>query len=153
MNNPIVFPDVTSRFGLPNLYPGQAQKEFFINEATYLTDLLLHPAIEAEVSAPPADPETGKIWLVGQFATGEWQGQDGNLAVSENGGWRYISPVQGIRLFDKSTRQFLLMSDHWLRATPPISPSGGTTIDAELRLAFTNLIEALRNAGIFPVNE
>lgn len=152
MSDPVTFADTTMRFGLPNLYPGQAQKEFFINEATYLTDILLHPSVEGELSTPPASPSTGQMWLVGDTATGDWQGEEGKIAIKKEDGWRYLPPVDGLRVFDRTTQQFLLMSGQWHRSTAPASPTTGLTIDTELRLAFTNLIEALRNAGIFPVN-
>ena len=152
MSDPILFDNTTPRFGLPNLYPGQAQKEFFINEAAYLTDLFLHPAVEAELGAPPSNPATGQMWLVGEIASGDWQGNEGKIAIREEDGWRFFEPVDGLRLFDKSSQQFLLMSGQWYRATAPTLPTTGITIDTELRSAFTNLIEALRNAGIFSVS-
>ena len=57
--------DMTPRFALPFILPGQAQKELFHNEALVRIDLALHPAVEgAPAAAPPADPEEGRCWVV-----------------------------------------------------------------------------------------
>lgn len=80
MAEPIIFQSVTPRHGLPNLYSGQSQKEFFVNEAHARIDCLLHPAIELETSTPPTAPQEGQTWLVGAEAENEWEGQEGNLA-------------------------------------------------------------------------
>lgn len=45
-------------------------------------DLLLHPAIEAEASDPPASAAEGEGWLVGPAASGAWSGREGMLTFA-----------------------------------------------------------------------
>ena len=65
MSDPITFASASPRLGLPLLFAGQSQKEFFVNEAHALVDALLHAAVEGEADAPPSAAEEGECWLVG----------------------------------------------------------------------------------------
>ena len=150
MTDPISFPSATPRYSLPRLFSGQAQKEFYVNEAHALTDALLHAACEGETATPPATPVDGECWLVASAATGEWAGEDGKLACRQSGTWLFASPSQGMRLFDSSTGQVLLYRGGWERPATPAEPSGGSTVDAEARTAISGLIAALVEAGVFP---
>lgn len=150
MTDPISFTSATPRFGLPLLFAGQAQKEFYVNEAHSLADALLHAACQGEATAPPIAPTDGETWLVASGATGEWAGQDGKLAAWQAGNWLFVAPSDGMRLFDLPTGQVLLHRGGWVRAAPPATPTGGTVVDAEIRAAFAGLIAALADAGVFP---
>jgi len=150
MTDPVSFDHASPRLGLPLLYTGQAQKEFFVNEALATIDSLLHGAIEAVANTPPATPAEGATWLIGSDPTGAWVGQEGALASRQNGNWLFAKPCDGMRLLDRSTGQDLRYSGGWKRATPPAAASGGTVIDVEARVAIVQLIAALRVAGVFP---
>lgn len=150
MTDPISFTATTPRFALPLLFSGQAQKEFYVNEAHSLTDALLHASCEGEAAAPPATPVEGEAWLVAGGATGEWTGEDGKLALRQSGNWLYAAPSEGMRLFDKSSAQVLLYHGGWQRPSAPAEPSGGAVIDAEARAAIADLVTALIAAGVFP---
>ena len=150
MTDPISFTPATPRYALPLLFAGQAQKEFYVNEAHALTDALLHAACEGEAADPPATPAEGKAWLVGNGATGEWTGEDGKLASRQSGNWLFTTPSEGMQLFDRSTGQMILYRSGWQRPAAPILPSGGTVVDADARTAIADLITALVDAGIFP---
>jgi hypothetical protein len=150
MTDPVSFTTTTPSYALPLLFSGQAAKEFYVNEAHSLTDALLHPACEREAADPPPAPGEGEAWLVAAAATGAWAGHDAKLASYQAGNWLFVSPKDGMRLFDKSSGQLLLFSGGWKRATAPAEPSGGTTIDTEARTALTELIAALAEAGILP---
>ena len=150
MTDPISFTPATPRYALPLLFAGQAQKEFYVNEAHALIDALLHAACEGEAADPPATPTEGEAWLVGNGATGEWTGEDGKLASRQSGNWLFTTPSEGMQLFDRSTGQMILYRSGWQRPAAPILPSGGTVVDAEARTAIADLITALVDAGIFP---
>ena len=129
---------------------GQAQKEFYVNEAHALADALLHAACEDEAAAPPVDPADGEAWLVATGATGEWAGEDGKLAARQAGNWLVVAPKDGMRLFDRATGQVLLYNGGWQRPAAPALPSGGSVIDAEARAAIADLISALVGGGVLP---
>jgi hypothetical protein len=82
MTDPIPFPSATPRFGLPLLFPGQARKEFFVNEAHALTDALLACVVEGEAPAPPSTAGEGTSWLVASSATGDWPGMTAPLLAA-----------------------------------------------------------------------
>jgi hypothetical protein len=164
----LIMSDATPRFGLPFILPGQAQKEFFHNEALTVADALLHPAVEAAVATPPAQPQPGQSWLAAPSAAGAWSGQDGRLATWSIGGWRFSAPVEGMQIWDRSaqlhrTWSGSTWSDGALRGSRVVvgglqivgarqpavpSPSGGTIIDAEARSAIAGLIVTLKSHGL-----
>jgi hypothetical protein len=150
MTDPIGFTSLTPRYALPLLFSGQAQKEFYVNEAHALTDALLHAACEGEAADPPSTPSEGEAWLVAAGAAGEWAGQDGKLASRQSGNWLFVTPADGMRLFDKSSAQMLLFLGAWKRPAAPVEPSGGAVVDTEARAALADLVTALVEAGIFP---
>lgn len=150
MSDPIQFTSTTPNFALPLLFAGQAQKEFFVNEAHGLLDALLHPAVEGESSTPPIAPVEGETWLVAASAQGEWLGRGGYLAAYVGARWLLAPPQSGMLLFRKDLGQHAVYTGSWGSAAEPSIPSGGTTIDAEARTAISDLVAALRTAGILP---
>ncbi len=150
MSDPITFAPATPRYGLPNLFAGQAQKEFYVNEAHALTDALLHCAVEGIASTPPATAADGVNWLVGASPQQEWTGQADKLACRQSGQWLFVAPKAGMRIYHRDTGQDWRFDDGWQIAAAPDLPAGGTVIDTEARDAIADIIAALRVAGIFP---
>lgn len=150
MSDPIQFEGATPRFALPLLFAGQAQKEFFVNEALLRADLLLHPVIEGEVQSPPPGPVAGEAWLVGDAPLGAFAGQAEAIAGWTSAGWRFVAPHDGLRVFDRSEQCFRLYAGGWRAPTGAEAPTGGTTIDLEARAALVALIEVLANAAVIP---
>jgi hypothetical protein len=161
--------DSTPRFALPFILPGQAQKELFHNEALARIDLALHPAVEGPpASEPPAAPAQGECWIVAPGASGDWSGRDSMLAMWSEGGWRFVAPLPGTSAWNKAASLPLQWDGYQWRegqlacsgllvnglqviggrqAGVP-SPSGGTIIDAEARLAINALTAALMSHGL-----
>lgn len=145
----------TPRLGLWTLIPGQAQKEASVNEALHLLDAIVGGAVEESARAtPPATPTVGTSYIVGDQATGEWTGRDGALAAFTPGGWRYVSPTDGLTVLVKATGSTLrYRGGAWetvLGAPRPSIPDviGGTTADAESRTAIAAILSALRAHGL-----
>jgi hypothetical protein len=159
---------MTARFALPLIAPGQAQKEVYHNEALAVIDAALHACVEdAPAAEPPAEPDEGQSWLVGEDATGDWAGRDDSLTTWTAAGWRFVLPKPGMTAWNKATGSWLHWSGTtWLTGWPAAAlvidgeqvvgarqpdianPSGGTTIDAEARVAIDLLIVTLRTHGL-----
>lgn len=161
--------DIAPRFGLPFLHAGQAQKEVYHNEALALIDVLVHAqALSALLDEPPSAPVLGQCWIVGSSPVGAWNGWPKALACWTLGGWRFIPPRDGMRVYvEDEGLDYLYDENAWKRsAVRPAgfflsdvqvvgarqaaipAPSGGGTIDAQARTAILAILNALQNHGL-----
>lgn len=148
MSSPIVFTSRTPKFGLPFLFSGQAQKELYLNEALSLIDVLLHPVIEGTATIPPSQPNEGECWIIDSGSADLWIGQDGNIASYQAGSWLFVRPMEGMKVFDKSSSTSRMFSNGW-NISPTISePSGGAIVDIEARAVIVALIQYLADLGL-----
>ena len=152
MSDPLVFPSVTPRFGLPYLFAAQAQKEITVNELAARLDSLVSCTIEASQAAPPTSPLDGQTWLVANGASGAWAGQAGKLAARIGGGWTFLSPPPGMVVHDQARGAVRRFAGSWQAPARPAAPSGGTTIDAEARTAISAILGVLDSLGLIPPN-
>lgn len=148
MSDPIAFTSKTSRFGLPFLFSGQAQKEFYINEAFALVDALLQPVVEGLANSPPAEPLDGSCWLVDTDPTDAWAGHPRELACYQEGSWLFARATEGMRVFNRSADVYMRFHDGWSGPQTIALPSGGANVDAEAREAISSLIHALSAGGM-----
>ncbi len=152
MASPIIFDSVSPRMGFPFLFPGQSQKEVFVNEALAMTDALLHCAVEGVATIPPATASNGTNWLADSSASGDWAGQAGKIACRQNNGWIFIPPVDGMRILNRATGQIMLYWANWKIASSVSAPAGGAVIDSEARAAIAQIIASLKTSGILPTS-
>ena len=148
MTDPISFTSTSPRYKLPFLFSGQSQKEFYVNQAHAVLDALLHPVVEGLADQPPANPIEGTCWIIGTNPTGIWQGQAGKLAACQAGSWIYVTPRDGMRVFDRAAGQDAWFQAGWHRAQTVTLPTGGSGVDAQARTAIGQLVAALVSAGI-----
>lgn len=161
--------ETSPRFALPLLQAGQAQKEMFHNEALARIDALLHPAVASiATDTPPTSPIIGDAWIVGPGSSGAWAGKMGDIACWTGGGWRFLSPKAGLKVWlldagcwawhDGSAWQSGALPSGGLlvdgiqvvggRQGAIVTPSGGTTIDTEARGAIALILAAMRQHGL-----
>ncbi|MEO0061505.1 MAG: hypothetical protein RLZZ08_65, partial [Pseudomonadota bacterium] len=138
MTDPVTFASTSARFALPLLFSGQAQKEFYVNQAHAIIDALLHPVVEGTADAPPVNPVAGEAWLVGTAPSGAWAGHAGKLAAFQSGTWIFAAPRDGMRIFDRAAGQDARYENGWLKAARPAAPAGGATVDTQARTAITD---------------
>ncbi len=74
--------------------------------------------------------------------------QAGKIACRQAGSWLFVAPRDGMRLLNRTTGQDMRFSGGWQIPATPASPSGGTTIDSQARMAIVAIIDALQLAGI-----
>jgi len=149
MPEPFALGSATPRHGLPYLHPGQAQKEFFVNEALARLDALVQATVLDERAEPPVNPQPGDAYLVASGAAGEWLGEDESIAVYQATHWLFQPPVAGASVRMLGTGQSWIYAGGWTTAMEPAAPTGGSTIDSEARAAIAGLISALRHSGVF----
>lgn len=159
----------TPRLAMPFLMPGQAQKEMTHNEALSRMDIALHACAQAlGLDTPPAAPELGQCWIIGNAPTGDWAGRARQFAGWTEGGWRFMQPFEGLVVWLAEEKLFA----HWdgmdwvagvisassikigneqvvgNRQPSIANPTGGGTVDAEARSAIGNILAALRIHGL-----
>ena len=155
----------TSRYGLPFLQAGQAQKEVTHNDAIARIDTLLALAVDSRHAAVPATT-LGTSWIVAAGASGAWAGHDGAVATLDETGWTFLTPPDGCVAFVRDEAVFIHYAagqwrDAWnvpLLAAGALSigngatvipaPGGGSVVDIEARAALTSLLAVLRTAGL-----
>lgn len=105
-----IFSDVTPRLGLPYVAAAQAQKHIPINESLARLDGLVQMAVESRsVSAQPASPLSGGVWILPAGATGAtWAAQAvGALMRFEAGAWEALTPAEGVLAWVKDENQMV----------------------------------------------
>ena len=164
--------DMTPRLSLPLLAAGQAQKELFHNEALATLDTLVQACVQsAGTDDPPPGPAIGQSWIVGPAPTGAWTGVAGSIAIWTEGGWRFVTPVEGTSLWVADVMlpalyrggaweigqlhaAGLLIGGHQVvgeRQPGIAAPSDGATVDGEARAAIAAVIVALETHGLISV--
>lgn len=159
----------TDRLGLPLLAAGQAQKEMTHNEALTMLDLAIALTVERDdLSAPPSSPGAGLCWIIGDGASGEWSGREGQIAGWTEAGWRFLLPHAGMgawHMLDGHMLRFegaawvsesVRPDGFYIEDQRVVGPrggaipdaSGGANQDVEARVSINLLLAALRNHGL-----
>ena len=139
------------------------------NRARQRIDLLLCPVVESTaLASPPASPAAGACYLVASGGSGDWASKDGMLAGFSGGGWRFIAPVEGMRIVERASGELIQhRGGAWetgisraleyqvggvtvvRQQQPAISdPAGGGVIDTQGRAAIASILSMLRTHGL-----
>ncbi len=141
----------TTRLSLPLLAAGQAQKHVTHNDALILLDALIQlSVVDQNRTTPPTQPSTGDRHLIAASATGAWAGRSGTIACWLEGGWEYLVPQVGWRVWVQSEQATLVYDtaawrDIKVRAADQFGI--GATPDATNRLAVSSPASLFNHAG------
>ena len=159
----------TARYSLPLLQVGQAQKELTHNECIQSLENCVQPVVEGEPSnVPPANPEIGRQYLVGEAASGDFAEHSGEIATWTDAGWLFTLPRDRFSVVDRQSGLSWSFEDEaWRsglvraaevqiggqkvvgRRQPAVAtPSGGNVIDQEARDTIGALLSAMRQHGL-----
>lgn len=99
----------TTKYGIPEIIVGQAQKEVTHNEAlAYVDTLLKNPLTGENTTTPPVSPVEGELHTIGTSATGVWVGQDGNVAAFINSVWIFFAPFTDLVFYSSVSNNFII---------------------------------------------
>ncbi|MFY7930031.1 MAG: DUF2793 domain-containing protein [Oligoflexus sp.] len=87
---------LSSNLNLPFLVASQADKHVTVNECLAILDCLVQLTFgSAAMDTAPAQPITGKCYLVGEQPKGIWQAYPHHIAIWQNTGWTFLQPQTG----------------------------------------------------------
>ena len=148
----------TSRHKLPLLAVGQAQKEYTHNEALLLVDNLLNLSIVSIVDRPEdIEPEAieqnmdgeSSAWLISDAPSGTWSQRANQIVISTANGFRYIEPVENMRIYNAQYGCLMIYKDmSWFIAPTHAEPVGGDIIDSQARESIATILNNLRQFGL-----
>jgi len=118
----------TFQFGLPLVAGAQAQKHVTVNEGLAILDAVTQLRfVSKTVSTPPALVQDGSAYLIPSNAVHDWENREGQIAISANGGWRYVTPKAGWQAFNIETGTSQLFDGTaWRDCTLATSLSGAS---------------------------
>ena len=117
------------RLALPYLDAAQAQKHVTMNEGLARLDMAAAGRVETMVlSSPPASPVEGEAHIISEGAGDAWAGHDRKVAAYLNGGWDFIAPWAGWKLWVAGSSGFAMFDGaSWNLVSQPTSASGAVT--------------------------
>ncbi len=94
----------TPKLALTHMFNGQDQGYATHNGALQDLDTLGNciGLINQTTTAPPGSPSDGDAYRIAATATGDWAGKENQIAYYHSG-WRYLTVVGPVMLFDIST--------------------------------------------------
>jgi hypothetical protein len=141
----------TSRLALPLIAAAQAQKHVTHNEALALLDDAVHPAVlDANRTAPPVSPMEGDRHLIMPAATSTWSGHGGEVAIFDQGAWRFLAlPIGSLLLVQDDRRLLCRAATGWLAISQPQVDRIGVnaTADSTNRLTVSAASSLFNHAG------
>ncbi|WP_282129074.1 DUF2793 domain-containing protein [Roseobacter litoralis] len=92
--------DISSSLSMPFIQPSQAQKHVTHNEALRILDVVTQLGVAADdQTTPPTSPTDGTRYIIDAGGINEWANHEGEVALFENGAWRFFVPRAGWRAY------------------------------------------------------
>lgn len=147
----------TPNTGIPYVPEGTLDPAAGLNLSLNVIDALLQTAvIDMDQTSPPVSPSDGDLHIVSAGATGEWLGQENNMAryVAEGSFWQFLEAGTQVRLVVNNDDAGLYFWN--VSAWSPISASGvvwgsvtGTLSD---QTDLQSALDAKATIGLIPQN-
>jgi hypothetical protein len=105
----------------------------------------LGTVIDVSLNTPPVSPVINDAYIVASGGTGDWSGEDDNLAVYNGVGWIFRVPAEGNYVYDSlSDTRFDFNGTAWATFTP----ADGSISNAKLADMQSGTIKGRLTAGI-----
>lgn len=107
--------EITYHHKLPYILPSQAQKHVTHNEALRMLDAIVHLGVdEIGIAVAPTEPTEGQRFIIGQNASGIWDGRNNQVAAFVDEEWFYFQPAPGWLAWSKIEQALYVFSaDGW----------------------------------------
>ena len=142
------------QLSMPYIQGGQAQKHITHNEAIRTLDTITQLSVISQATTPDAGAVEGDRYIVAPGASGDFAGQEGNIAMLEGGFWAFFPAKTGWIAHDQSNDgMFVFNGNDW---TPTVGGANVTstdrmgvnaTADATNRLAVSSAASLLTHEG------
>lgn len=119
----------TTHLALPELTASQSQKHVTHNEALFFLDSVIQLAVlDKDLTGPPGGPSLGDRYIPAATATGDWTGQENDIAVYDGSGWIFLTPKNGwlAKVVDEG-RVYEFNGTNWQPFQPGITANGAAT--------------------------
>ena len=89
------------------------------------------PVMDKDLTAPPGGESKGDRYIVGASATGDWSGNDKDIATYTGSGWLFDTPVEGWICWVEDENKFYVFDQtslwvEYLGEAGPTGPTGPT---------------------------
>lgn len=119
----------TANLQLPLLAAAQAQKHITVNEALGRLDVLVQMNAISRTVLEPSAPKDGDCYVVPTAASGLFAGEDNKIAVFLAGGWEFLTPKAGWKIWIQDRSQSLTYDGaEWVENVVAISAHGAAMI-------------------------
>lgn len=142
--------ETTDILSLPYIMPSQAQKHVTHNEAIAALDALVQAVVADEAPAPPDTAEPGDRLIVAPDPTGAFAGQANAIAVYRDGGWAFLAPRSGWRVYDQARQRVVVFTGSgWEELPPPRTLTDLQTIGINASADTGNRLAVASPASLF----
>lgn len=136
---------------LPNIMPSQAQKHVTHNEAIRQLDALIQlSVVSMQISDPPSEPAAGSRYIIGEGASGDWAGLEGQVAAYLDGFWTVFEPLDGWLAFVQYQNAVVVRtSETWQDLSSPQNLQNLDLVGVGAQADAVNKLSVASDASLF----
>lgn len=126
------------------------------NNLTFLDRFGVHLSFKSVLNTPPGAPAAGDCYVVGAAPTGAWVGKTNQVAVYDDGAWRYGVPRKGWAAYDESTGVRYIFGVDWDDAAVfgSVQLTGGTSTQGTFSWnADEETVDLIQNGAVLQLGQ